>query len=100
MKRWVTVGATVGAGWSLLGLAILTVPALRETILSAIGWWMTYLLCLFPTTYLTFIVLEGYYVFNPIDWVLPIVVTIALGAAIGGGVAWGLWWWRRGRGRG
>lgn len=97
MARWLTVGAFVGATWSLLGLAILTVEPLREGILSAIGQWMTYLLYLFPTTYLAAVVLDGFYVHRPIDWALPLVVTAAIGAAVGAGVAWGLWqWWGEG----
>lgn len=96
-KRWLTVGAIIGAAWSLLGLAILTVEAVRERILSAIGAWMTYLLGLFPTTFLAVVALHGFYVQRPIDWALCIVVTLAIGSVVGAGVAWALWWWRRGK---
>jgi hypothetical protein len=97
MKRWLIVGATIGAVWSLLGLALITVPAIRETINTTIGAWMTYLPVLFPTTFLALLLLHGYYVFDSIDWAVPIMVTGAVGGVVGASVAWGLWRWRRGR---
>ena len=95
MKRWVAVGATISAVWSLLGLALITVPAVREAIHTTIGSWMTYLPVLFPTTFMAVLLLHGYYVFNLVDWAVPFVVTAAVGSVVGAGVAWGLWRWRR-----
>jgi hypothetical protein len=100
MKRWLAVGAVVGAVWSLLGFAVWVVPVVRDHVYRVLGVWMEPLTVPpFITTYITFAVLGHHS--RPGGWTLPVVLTVAQGALIGAGLAWGLWRCKKGRrGRG